>query len=94
MTRCEKPAGWTEVCHVTIAIDSTRDSSSVTAQFDNGDQFVLERHAGAIAIRYFEPISRDSSWASRWETSATLPMAIGLITGRDTLVFSVGPSRE
>jgi prepilin-type N-terminal cleavage/methylation domain-containing protein len=94
ITRCQMPSGWTEICHVTVSIDSIGDSSAVTAQFDGGNQFVLERHAGLLAFRYFDPVFRDSAWSTRWATSATLPLALGIVSAGDTMVLPVGPSRD
>ncbi|MDB4878325.1 MAG: hypothetical protein JWM41_4771 [Gemmatimonadetes bacterium] len=93
-TRCQVPAGWTEPCRVSLAVDSLADSSAVSAQFDNGARFVLERHAGMIGFRFFDAASRDSAWVASWSTSATLPTAVGIVLRSDTIVLPVGASRD
>jgi hypothetical protein len=93
-TRCAVPRGWSETCHVTLAIDSIDDSTIVMAQFDDGEQFVVRRQAGGMVFRFFDESSRDSSWLARWATSATLPSALAIIEAADTIVLPVGPSRE
>jgi hypothetical protein len=93
-TLCDTPSGWAEPCHVQLAIDSLGDSSAVMAQFDNGEQYTLRRHAGRVEFRYFDMSVGDSVWRRRWGTSITLPGAIGVIVGFDTLVAPLGPARE
>ncbi len=93
-TRCSVPRGWSETCHVTLAIDSIDDSTIVMAQFDGGEQFAVRRRAGGMVFRFFDAASRDSAWVASWATSATLPSALAIIGAADTVVFPVGPSRE
>ena len=93
-TRCQMPAGWKEICHVTFAIDSIRDTTVVVAQFDDGRQFTVRRRVGGTTFRFFDFNSRDSSWIATWSTSATLPSALAVIGIADTVVFPIGASRE
>lgn len=93
-TRCRTPAGWTELCHVTFAIDSIRDSTLVMAQFDDGDQFAVRRAAGGMSFRFIDYSSPDSSWVATWSTSTTLPSALAIVSTADTVLFPIGPSRD
>jgi prepilin-type N-terminal cleavage/methylation domain-containing protein len=93
-TRCAVPSGWTEPCHVMLAIDSLPDGSAISAQPDGGDRFVFARYAGIAEFRFFDATSRDSSWLTSWRTSATLPSAVAIVVGADTVVLPVGASRD
>lgn len=92
-TRCGKPEGWRTPCRVVLAIDSTADSARVIAALETGEQLTLRTFRGAAHWRYFDH-ARDTTWATTWNTNATLPTALGLLAGGDTIVLPVGPSRE
>jgi hypothetical protein len=92
--RCRVPGGWYESCHVTLAVDMVRDTSAVMAQFDDGKQFIVLRHVGALAFRYFDFTAPDSVWSATWATSATTPSALAIVGASDTVVMPIGPSRE
>ena len=47
----------------------------------------------AATFRYFDA-GRDTAWVRQWRTNATLPMAVAVIIGGDTIAYSVGPARD
>jgi hypothetical protein len=91
---CLTSHGYAARCSVSVSIDSLRDSSIVMAQLGDGRSFVARRDSGTSSLRYVDAASSDSSWRSHWRSSVTLPMALALITSRDTVIYPLGPSRE
>jgi hypothetical protein len=91
---CEMPAGWRETCRITLAVDSTRDSTRILAETDKGGRYVLRRLRGNYHLRFLNPINPDSVWVSDWPASMILPSAVGLVSGPDTIVYPIGAGRE
>ncbi len=91
---CEVPGGWAEPCAVTLTIDERGDSSAVSGDLSIGGTFVLCRLAGRRAWRYLDPASRDTIWSTHWSSATTLPAAVALISGTDTIVFPVQVRRD
>lgn len=94
-TTCEVPAGWTEPCRATLAIDEGKDTSVVLTELSTGESYALRRQPGAVEFRYFNPTPTDTFWVRQWSSNVTLPTAVGLIVGgRDTIVFPVSVARD
>jgi len=91
---CDAPGGWSEPCDVTLAIDDRGDSSALSASLSIGGALVLRRDLGRREWRYLDAAPRDTSWATHWSSGTTLPAAVALISGSDTIVFPVQVRRE
>ena len=91
---CDVPGGWSESCHVVLAIDERGDSSVVLAELSGGQSLALRRQAGMGEFRYYSPSASDSVWVHHWSSNVTLPVAVGLLARDDTIVFPVGVGRE
>jgi prepilin-type N-terminal cleavage/methylation domain-containing protein len=94
-TLCDAPGGWREECRVTLSIDRIVDSTVVLAGVPGNTSLSVLRRAGTASFRYFRPaIGSDTTWATQWSSNASLPVAIGLVTGGDTIILPVGPARD
>jgi prepilin-type N-terminal cleavage/methylation domain-containing protein len=94
-TLCDVPGGWAEDCRVSLSIDQRGDSSVVVADVPGSGVFSARRQAGPVSFRYYHPSARtDTVWARQWSSNVSLPAAIGLVVGSDTIVLPVGPARE
>src|SRR5262249_49623386 len=93
-TVCQNPGGWMERCRVSLRIGQRTDTSIVVATLAKGENLEDVRHAGRAELRYFDPVSDDSKWLSRWATSIAMPIAIGIVVGEDTLVYPMGTARD
>jgi hypothetical protein len=91
---CQHPGGWLESCRASVAVDLRRDTSVITAHLSTGETLELSRYAGSAELRYFDPLAADSTWAKRWSLSLTMPVAIGIVVGGDTVIHVLGVSRE
>jgi prepilin-type N-terminal cleavage/methylation domain-containing protein len=93
-TLCRHPGGWTEQCRVAIAIDRRNDTSVVMAAMPSGEKLEVMRRPAGAELRYFDATRGDSAWVQRWALSITMPVAIGVVTGNDTLIYPLGTARE
>ena len=94
LSRCAVPGGWAESCSVTLTIDDRGDSSAVVVDLAIGGSLVLRRDAARRQWRYLDPSPGDTTWAVHWSSATTLPAALALVSGTDTLVFPVQVRRD
>jgi prepilin-type N-terminal cleavage/methylation domain-containing protein len=92
-TMCRRPGGWLEACRAAVGIDWRKDTSVVMALLSTGENLELARRPGTVELRYLDAIATDSTWLRQWAMSIALPIAIGIISGNDTSVFSLGTRR-
>jgi prepilin-type N-terminal cleavage/methylation domain-containing protein len=93
-TMCQAPGGWLERCRVSVGIDRRGDTSVLVAALSTGENLELARWPGATEMRYFDPLPTDSIWLRKWALSIGMPVAIGLVTRGDTIIYPLGPSRD
>lgn len=94
-TLCDVPGGWAEDCRATLSIDQRGDSSALIAGVPGGAAFSVRRQKGTASLRYYNATAHnDTLWVRQWSSNVLLPVAIGLVTGADTIVFPVGPARD
>jgi prepilin-type N-terminal cleavage/methylation domain-containing protein len=91
---CQHPGGWRERCRASLSIDRRADSSVAIAMLPRGEFLELARWPGEATLRYFDVLARDSMWTDRWAPSITMPAAIGIVVGTDTLVYPLGATRD
>jgi len=94
-TRCDAPAGWSEPCRVTLAIDERPDSSILMAELPGAPPLAVRRQAGPAEFRYYNPSTgTDTTWVRQWSSNAVRPVAIGLVVREDTVVLPVSVARD
>ena len=93
---CDTPGGWKELCAVTLSIRANDAASgrrgttalvltlpasaplSIRAGFESGE------------LRYLVDAHDDGRWLTTWDVGLSVPIAIGAIVDRDTLIFQGG----
>jgi prepilin-type N-terminal cleavage/methylation domain-containing protein len=93
ITRCPASAGWLAPCRATLGIDSTGDSTIVRVDAERLLGERLGAFAGQARFRYVDPLS-EHRWTREWRGLITLPAALAIVAGRDTIVFPVGGTRD
>lgn len=88
-SRCETPEGWLRRCHVVLAIE-TGERSGITASVDREDSAELTHLGSAARLIYLDRAGIARQWRSEWGRSITIPLAIGVVMQRDTIVLPVG----
>jgi len=94
-TLCDVPGGWAERCRVSLSIDQRAESSAVLIRLPDSITVSGRREIGRATFRYYHPNTRsDTLWAPQWSSNVSLPVAIGLFIGSDTIVLPVGRARD
>ena len=92
-TWCEAPGGWLERCRVQLDLTVVGDTTAVRATLPAGNQLSLLHVTGIAHLAYRDPTSRDESWTKSWGPSFTLPSALGIVAGRDTVFLPASGRR-
>ena len=90
---CPTPSGWQERCTVRLLVlpsDSLTAKSIVASVLSTGEILPLLESAAVQRIRYLRDAANGGTWFHTWGTGITAPLAIGIITDRDTLIVRIG----
>lgn len=89
VSSCDVPAGWQERCLVELELPRD-DEGGIIARLSTGGELRLMLGRRVTAILYLRSASHGGQWADQWIDSTTLPPAIGLEVGPDTLILRIG----
>jgi prepilin-type N-terminal cleavage/methylation domain-containing protein len=89
---CDTPGGWQELCPATLAIrlESGAGASSLVLTLPGGAPLPIRTGFTYGELRYLADPRDDGEWFTSWEAGISVPVAIGAILDRDTLIFKVG----
>ena len=87
-TRCARAEGWLAPCRIVMTVTD----SALRVSFANGEERTLQRYGRGARLRYFD--ADREAWRTAWDATATIPAAVAVIAGDDTLVYPIGPARE
>lgn len=91
-TLCAAPQGWSTACRAIAMITTARESSDVRVRLDDARWRILRQFRGDARLRYFD--ADRGEWKAAWSSSAAIPAALAVILADDTLVYTMGPSRD
>jgi hypothetical protein len=84
-TWCDSANGLRGQCRVTLTLDSLVTATSNTGLLD-----VLVRDSTIGAFRYLNDARNGGQWFRNWGRGITVPLAVGIVFGRDTTVLRIG----
>ncbi len=85
---CDVPGGWQERCDVRLSID--HDGSRTLLALTTSSRLVLRSLPAGAELRYLKRGESGLEWFQLWGASVTAPLAIGVVSPRDTLIFRIG----
>lgn len=86
---CDVAAGWQERCLVELELPQEGDGGVIARSSVGGTQRLMSGRPVA-AILFLVSSSGGGEWADRWLDATSLPRAVGLDVGSDTLILRVG----
>ena len=92
-TWCPTPDGWQERCDVRLlvrAADSVGAVPRIVAQFSVGEAIPLLDVGSVTTFAYLLDPGAGGRWVRTWGAGITVPMAIGIMSERDTLIVRIG----
>jgi prepilin-type N-terminal cleavage/methylation domain-containing protein len=92
---CDTPGGWKELCTVTLAIrvDDARNGAGAGAlvlTLSGGAPLSIRAGFTYGELRYLADARDAGEWFTSWDAGISMPIAIGAIVDRDTLIFKIG----
>ena len=88
---CMIAGGWQERCAVELVADP--DSPSGLRLLRPAAAPIVIGSGTRSTLRYLADVGGGGHWVMRWQSSITPPLAIGVLTGTDTMVLRIGGLR-
>lgn len=90
---CDSPSGRPERCTVRLDLGTSQPAAlRIRMRLRAGRTDILLTDLGApTVLLYQERGHTQAVWTRSWTRGSTLPSALGVLVGVDTLVFPVGP---
>jgi prepilin-type N-terminal cleavage/methylation domain-containing protein len=90
-TWCDVPAGWQERCDAVVGFEpDSGDRIQLVARLSTGELVPLERGFTRGLLRYLNTPAGGGVWFRIWGHGIIAPLAIGVITDRDTTIVRIG----
>lgn len=86
---CISPGGWEVECSIALGVETDSAGATLTAISSAHDTVRLRRDH-AMQLRYLAGAAGSGSWESSWPAGPTLPLAIGMVTPMDTVIYRIG----
>jgi prepilin-type N-terminal cleavage/methylation domain-containing protein len=87
---CDVPAGWQERCEVTLALLRGRERNVLALSLPGGALVPVRAGFSDGKLLYLRSAREGGIWADRWDSDPELPLAIGVVLDRDTLLVRIG----
>jgi prepilin-type N-terminal cleavage/methylation domain-containing protein len=87
---CIVPGGWERECDVSFHVTSDSTGASLVAVSSAGDSARLGAVDRSLALRYLSDAAGNGRWANSWPSGPTAPLAIVIVTRKDTLLLRIG----
>jgi prepilin-type N-terminal cleavage/methylation domain-containing protein len=88
---CMTAGGWQERCAVQLVADP--DSVEGVRLLGSATGPIVIGAGQRSVLRYLAEVGGGGHWVTRWQSSITPPLAIGVLTGTDTMVLRIGGLR-
>ena len=88
---CMIAGGWQERCAVQLVADP--DSSNGVRLLRPTAEPIVVGSGERSTLRYLAEVGGGGHWVMQWQSSITPPLAIGVLTGTDTMVLRIGELR-
>jgi prepilin-type N-terminal cleavage/methylation domain-containing protein len=90
-TWCDMPAGWQERCNAVVRFEPDSGGGvQLVARLSTGEFVPLKRGFTRGVLRYLNSPAGGGVWFRIWGHGITAPLAIGVITDRDTAIVRIG----
>ena len=87
---CIAPGGWERECQVTLGVSSDSTGAVLTAVSSTGDSASLRSSDRGQELRYLIDAANGGTWERSWPAGPTVPIAVAVVTPKDTTVFRIG----
>lgn len=89
-TWCSSAGGWLERCRVRLSIEESEAGFSLIAVLSTGEMHELRAEMLHAELRYVADAARGGRWLEEWDAGITAPVALAVVTARDTVLLRIG----
>lgn len=89
-TRCDVPAGWQEHCTAELGVVEVNGVQTVGLTLSTGEAVVLRRGFEHAVLRYLYDPGNGGVWMNRWNSTVSLPWAVGLEVDGELVILPIG----
>jgi prepilin-type N-terminal cleavage/methylation domain-containing protein len=87
---CDVAGGWLERCSVALVVDHRGDSTFVNVTLSTGERIVVRSRPSTDWLRYLSDAADGGTWRAEWSKGPVAPLAIGVVSTRDTTIIRIG----
>ena len=87
---CVTAGGWERECDVSLRTTADSSGVGVVAVSSAGDSARIQMRDSTIALRYLIDANAGGHWVGSWPSGPTVPIAIGIVSPSDTIVYRGG----
>jgi len=87
---CDVSGAWLTQCTVSLRVLQDSGHTVVVATSSAGDSVRIRPSYRDAGLRYLLDARHGGHWLDSWGQGPTVPLAIGLVSGPDTMVWRIG----
>lgn len=87
---CIAPGGWERECDVSLRVTNDSTGAAIVAVSSTGDSARFRVHDRVLLLGYLTDATGAGHWTSSWPAGPTAPIAIGVMSPIDTVVWRIG----
>lgn len=87
---CISAGGWERECDVSLRAVLDSSGAALLAESSSGDSARVRLRDSTVALRYLMDANNGGHWVNSWPIGPTVPIAIGVVSRSDTVVYRVG----
>ena len=82
--------GWERECDISLRAVLDSSGAALLAESSSGDSARVRLRGSTIVLRYLMDANNGGHWVNSWPIGPTVPIAIGVVSRSDTVVYRVG----
>jgi prepilin-type N-terminal cleavage/methylation domain-containing protein len=87
---CLTAGGWEHECDVSLSVKIDSSNAALIAVSSTGDSARIAIRGTRLSLRYLSDAASGGHWVTSWPAGPTVPIAIGVISPTDTIVYRIG----
>jgi len=87
---CAAAGGWERECNISVKVTVDSTGATLLAESSYGDSARIKSRDSTIALRYLMDATDGGHWVNSWPVGPTVPIAIGVVSRSDTVIYRVG----
>ncbi len=87
---CIAPGGWERECDVSLHVTADSTGAAIVAVSSTGDSARFRVRDRVLLLGYLTDATGGGHWIRSWPAGPTVPIAIGVMSPMDTVIWRIG----